>query len=88
MAEALHAPQGLRVPKFRLENDASLQSLHDPGLPGHAEFFLQIAADMGDGPNGILAHKPSPLSVDSAHRETAFTRMCSRMLLQMVPVFS
>ena len=57
VGEVLQAPEGVRVLIGRFENNVSLQLLHQPALPGHAEFFGEITADMGDGRHGkFLRH--------------------------------
>ena len=57
VGEVLQAPEGVRVLIGRFENNVSLQLLHQPALPGHAEFFGEITVDMGNGRHGkFLGH--------------------------------
>jgi len=57
--EAFDIADGFRAAKFRLKHDARCQRVHQPALTRDAEFFAEIAADIGDRANNSLHGRPS-----------------------------
>ena len=69
MGKALDPPQGVGIAELRLKDYRGLQLVHQPALPGNAEFLGKIAVQAGNHLHGYcLAHTASFLSSANSSR--------------------
>ena len=53
MGEVLDAPESVGVAVGRGEDDGGAEAVYQSALPGDAEFGGEVAADVGDGGEGV-----------------------------------
>ena len=63
MAEILQSAQGIGVAVFRSEDDLAPQAIHQPALPGDAEFGGKVAV-----------HPGNDLNIDRIHYALTFLK--------------